>query len=185
MTGFRRSWLVARRELRERGRSRAFIASVVIMIVVVVGAVALPTLIDTTGGTKDIGLTGSTPAALTAAITAQGEAVGTKTRIHNYDDLAGAEQAVRDGKVDVLVVDANRLEWQRRADEQLKAVVTGAIQIVAVQDRAAAAGMSENDLHESLRLETKKMTLSEIDTAFMETNGRISFILKSEKEKSA
>jgi len=44
-------------------------------------------------------------------------------------------------------------------------------------------GMSENDLHESLRLETKKLTLAEIDTAFMETNGRISFILK-EKDKS-
>jgi uncharacterized membrane protein YcaP (DUF421 family) len=41
-------------------------------------------------------------------------------------------------------------------------------------------GMSENDLHESLRLETKKLTLAEIDTAFMETNGRISFILKEE-----
>ncbi len=44
-------------------------------------------------------------------------------------------------------------------------------------------GMSENDLHESLRLETKKLTLAEIDTAFMETNGRISFILK-EKDKA-
>jgi uncharacterized membrane protein YcaP (DUF421 family) len=42
-------------------------------------------------------------------------------------------------------------------------------------------GMSENDLHESLRLETNKLTLSEVDTAFMETNGRISFILKEKQ----
>ena len=150
MSGFRRSWLVARRELRERGRSRAFIASVVIMIVVVVGAVALPTLIDTTGGTKDVGLTGSTPAALTAAITTQGEAVGTRTRVHNYDDLAEAEQAVRDGKVDVLVVDANRLEWQRRADEQLKAILTTAIQISALQQRADTAGITDAQLADLL-----------------------------------
>lgn len=46
------------------------------------------------------------------------------------------------------------------------------------------SGMSENDLHESLRLETKKLTLAEIDTAFMETNGRISFILKEKDEMS-
>jgi uncharacterized membrane protein YcaP (DUF421 family) len=39
------------------------------------------------------------------------------------------------------------------------------------------------DLHESLRLETNKLTLSQIDTAFMETNGRISFILKKEKDQ--
>ena len=52
-----------------------------------------------------------------------------------------------------------------------------------IDNNLEKTGMSENDLHESLRLETKKLTLSEIDTAFMETNGRISFILK-EKEKS-
>lgn len=46
-------------------------------------------------------------------------------------------------------------------------------------------GMSENDLHESLRLETKKLSLKEIDTAFMETNGRISFILKDEEKSFA
>jgi ABC-2 type transport system permease protein len=146
MTGVRQSWLVAKRELRERSRSRAFIASVVIMILAAVGSIALPSLLDTSGGTKDIGLTGSTPATLATAIEAQATSVGTKTRMHVYDTLAAAEQAVRDEKVDVLVVDGRRLEWQRRADEQLKAVVTGAIQIVAVQDRAAAAGVSTDEL---------------------------------------
>ena len=123
----RQGWLVARRELRERSRSHAFLASVVIMILAVVAAVALPTLIDAGGGTKHVGLTGTTPANLADAITAQGDAVGTKTNIHHYDTLAAAEQAVRDGKIDVLVVDTSRLEWQRRADEQLRAVVTAAI----------------------------------------------------------
>jgi uncharacterized membrane protein YcaP (DUF421 family) len=41
--------------------------------------------------------------------------------------------------------------------------------------------LSEADLMESLRLETKKTSLEDIETAFMETNGRISFI---EKKKS-
>ena len=51
-----------------------------------------------------------------------------------------------------------------------------------ISDALEKTGMSENDLHESLRLETKKLTLSEIDTAFLETNGRISFILKRVEE---
>ena len=50
------------------------------------------------------------------------------------------------GDLDVLVVDAQQLEWQRQADEQLKAVVTGAIQLVAVRERAAAAGISRGAL---------------------------------------
>lgn len=150
MNGVRQGWLVAKRELRERSRSRAFLASLVIMVVVVIAAIALPTLIDGSGGSKDVGLTGTTPANLADAIAAQGHAVGTDTNVRHYDMLAGAEQAVRDGSIDVLVVDASRVEWQGRADEQLKAIVTAAIQISAVQDRADAAGMSASDLDELL-----------------------------------
>ena len=40
------------------------------------------------------------------------------------------------------------------------------------------ASLSETDLYESLRLETKQDKLDSIETAFIETNGRISFILK-------
>jgi ABC-2 type transport system permease protein len=116
------------------------------MIVAVVGSIALPSLIDTGDGTKDIGFSGTTPGALPAAIQAQGDAVATKTRVHLYTTRAEGEQSVRDGKSDLLVVDGYQLEWQRRADEQLKAVVTAAIQIVAVQDRANAAGISANQL---------------------------------------
>jgi uncharacterized membrane protein YcaP (DUF421 family) len=54
-----------------------------------------------------------------------------------------------------------------------------------IDNNLQKTGMSENDLHESLRLETNKVTLADIDTAFMETNGRISFILKEKQEKSA
>jgi ABC-2 type transport system permease protein len=42
----------------------------------------------------------------------------------------------------VLVVGGNRLEWPRTVDQKLQAVVTSAIQLVAVRDRAAAAGIS-------------------------------------------
>ena len=146
MSGMRQIWLVAAREIRERGRSRAFLISFVLMLVAVVGAVTLPVLLDTGAGTKQVGLTGSVPAELAAATQVQGEDVGTTIRIHRFDTLAAGEQAVRDGAVDVLVVDGRTLEWQQRADEQLKAVVTGAIQFVAVRERAAAAGMSPDEL---------------------------------------
>ena len=88
MNGARQAWLVAVREMRERSRSRAFLASVVIMIVVVAGVIVLPSLLDTGGGTKDVGLTGSVPNELPAAIQSQGDAVGTKARTHRYDTLA-------------------------------------------------------------------------------------------------
>jgi ABC-2 type transport system permease protein len=146
MNGARQTWLVAAREIRERGRSRAFLASLLLMLVAVAGAIALPALLDAGPGTKDVGLTGPTPTGLTDALHAQGDAVDTTIRIRNYDALADGEAAVRDGDVDVLVVDARQLEWRKRVDEQLQAIVTGAIQLVAVRDRAEAAGMDADEL---------------------------------------
>ena len=145
MNGARQTWLVAARELRERGRSRAFIASLVIMIVAVIGAIALPPCRHRWGheGRRSHR---HCPVGVAEAIQAQSSAVGINSRIHLYDTLAAGEQAVREDDIDVLVVDAQQLEWQRLADEQLKAIVTGAIQIVAVQDRATAAGIAPEDL---------------------------------------
>ncbi len=142
MTGLQQGWLVAVREMRERSRSRAFRASVVVMLVVVAGLIIVPALLKPSGGTRHIGLTGSTPNELPRSIQDQGEAVGITTRLHRYSSLAAGEEAVRKGRVDVLVVDGQRLEWRRQADEQLRAVVTGAVQLVAVRERAAASGIS-------------------------------------------
>lgn len=41
------------------------------------------------------------------------------------------------------------------------------------------SSLTRSDLMESLRLETKKESLEYVDRAYMETNGRISFIMKA------
>ena len=146
MNGVRQIWLVAVREMRERGRSRAFRISLAIMILVVIGMIIVPALIDTSGGSKDVGLAGTVPGDLSQTIVDQGTAVGTTTRVQHFDTLAAGEDAVRNGDIDVLVVDAQRLEWRRREAPQLRAIVTGAIQLVAVRERAAAAGISPDEL---------------------------------------
>jgi ABC-2 type transport system permease protein len=141
MNGVRQGWLVARRELQERARSRAFLASVALMVVTVAAMLIIPAVLQPGGGTRDIGLTGRAPAGLVATIAGQAHVAGLTVRIHRYAHLAAGEQAVRQGHLDVLVSAAQRLEWQGRADQQLKAVVTGAIQLAVVRERAAAAGV--------------------------------------------
>ncbi len=142
----RQTWLVALRELRERSRSRAFRISLVLMIVVVVGAIAVPALLETSARTKDVGLTGTVPSDLPDAVQSQADAVGTKARIHQYATVREGEDAVRGGDVDVLVVDGRGWSGTADADEQLKAIVAGAIQLVAVTERAAAAGITPDEL---------------------------------------
>ena len=145
MTGVRQAWLVARREMRERSRSRAFQASVLFLIVGVAAMLILPAMLKPSS-TRDIGITGPAPTALAATIAQQAQAADITARIHLYASLAAGEQAVRQGQVDVLVADARRLEWNGKPDEQLKSMVTGAIQLATVQERAAAAGISPGSL---------------------------------------
>jgi ABC-2 type transport system permease protein len=144
--GVQQAWLVARRELRERLRSKGFAAGTAIMLVVVVAAIAIPALVDTDKVTRDVGFTGTMAAALPAAVTEHGEAVDVTVRVHRYDDLASGEQAVRDDDIDALVVDSRLLEWRDDADERLRSVLTGAIQLAAVQERADAAGITPAQL---------------------------------------
>jgi uncharacterized membrane protein YcaP (DUF421 family) len=46
-------------------------------------------------------------------------------------------------------------------------------------DNMKKSAISEKDLMESLKLETKKTSLDGIDTVWLETNGRISFVEKT------
>ncbi len=146
MSSLRQVWLVAAREMRERSRSRAFRASVVVMILIVVGVIVAPSLLSSGSAPRNIGLAGSVPTDLASTIQVQSKASGMTVRVHSYSSIAAGEEATRRSRVDVLVVDARKLEWRGQTDEKLRGVVASAIQLVAVRARATSAGISEQDL---------------------------------------
>ena len=147
MNGMRQGWLVARREIRERSRSKVFRAGTVITLALVIVAIVVSAKIHPGNVTRDVGFTGTTPATLPGAVIDQGKAVDVTVRTHYYGGVAAGEQAVRARTVAVLVVGAHRLTWRGQPDEQLRAIVIGAIQAVTVQLRAAAAGIDPGQLH--------------------------------------
>ena len=144
--GLRQGWLVARREVRERSRSRGFYVGLAVMLLVVVAAIVAPAALEDGVVSRDVGLVGAIPEELPRVVAEQGDAADVTVRVHRYGDVAVGQEAVRDDAVDVLVVDARRLEWRGEPDEQLRAVVTGAVQVVAVQQRADAVGLDAEDV---------------------------------------
>ena len=146
MNGVRQTWLVSRRELRERIRSRSFWAGTVIMLLVVVAAIVVPAMVEPGKVNRDVGFAGDIPVELPRLVAEQARTVDVTVRVHRYPEEGAGEEAVRDGDVDVLVVDARVLKWRDRPDERLRAVVTGSIQLVAVQERAVAAGINPEQL---------------------------------------
>ena len=150
MTPMSQGWLVARREMRERARSRGFRLGTLLMVLIAVAMVVLPGLLDTSDNSRSVGITGATPQALVQTLSSAGGADGTAVEVHRFDSLTAGEEALRDEKIDVLVVRARRLEWRGPADAQLQAVVTGAIQVTTVQQRAAVAGVSPDTVADLL-----------------------------------
>ena len=148
MTSLQQIRLVAGRELRERSRSRAFLASIVIMIVLVVATIAGPAILDSGEDIKRVGLAGEFSADLPATIKAQGDAADVETEIRRYESIETGRDAVRDGAIHVLVINGSRLEWQRRIDDQVRAITGSAIQSLAIRERASAAGIDPATLDE-------------------------------------
>ena len=143
--GWRRIWIVALREIRERGGSRAYRISTVAGILLVVALVLIPSL-SNHSKTYRIGLTGVVASGTVNALEAQTKAVGHDLRVTRYATLGEGERAVRDKKIDVLLVDGTRLEWRTRSDSALTAVVAVAIQTVHIRAQATRLGITPDQL---------------------------------------
>ncbi|SDQ09324.1 ABC transporter permease [Leucobacter chromiiresistens] len=101
ITGVQGAWLVAEREITTRLRSKAFLISTGILLLVVLGGVVISGLISQSGG-----LGSPTQVATVAgASSAQGDALESAGfDVTEAGDRAEAEQLVRDGDVEAAVV---------------------------------------------------------------------------------
>ena len=103
MPRWRSIWLVARREILERGRSRGFILSVLFTTLIVVGSFVVPALLFGDEHATKVGLVEPAPAALPDAITSAAARFDQKVEITTFPDATAADAALEDGKVDVVV----------------------------------------------------------------------------------
>ena len=145
----RRIWVVALREIRERGASRAYRLSTAAGVVLVVALLLVPSLLDASK-TYRVGLAGTVPTGLVSALEAQVDAVDHEVKVVHYSSPAEGERAVRDKKVDVLLVDGSRLEWRTRSDSTLTAAVAGAVQAAHVRAEASRLGIGTDTLAQLL-----------------------------------
>jgi uncharacterized membrane protein YcaP (DUF421 family) len=83
----------------------------------------------------------------------------------------------------LMVLVHRLLAWSAVKNKGVEGLVKGKSAILYTNGKIITrnlikTSMSIADLMESLRLETQRESLEEVETAIMETNGRISFILK-------
>jgi ABC-2 type transport system permease protein len=104
MSRARAVWLVARRELLERGRSRAFALSLAVSVGLIIASVIVPTLIGGGPGTQRLGIVGSPPAGVVESLARSGEQAGQRLAAEPVADVATAHARLRDGSLDAVIV---------------------------------------------------------------------------------
>ncbi len=101
---FRLTAIVAQREIRQRGRSRAFAVSTIVLLLVVAAGVAIPAIVAKNAKPQRVGLVGTPVAAMTGVVREAGRLTDTAVTVVREPSLAAAETALRGGQLDVALV---------------------------------------------------------------------------------
>jgi ABC-2 type transport system permease protein len=101
---WRSVWLVARREVVERGRSRAFILSLGLTVAIILAGVFLPSLIGGATGTNRLGIVGTPPETFATKLALISAASNIKVRTEPVVNEPAGEARLRDGSLDGLLV---------------------------------------------------------------------------------
>lgn len=130
MSGRRAIFLVAAREMRERLRSRAFLASTLILLLLVGGSTALSGALSKQT-TYRVAITAPPPAGLAAALERAAKPLDAKVRLRVLERPHAARAALRAEDIDaVLVLGADRLVFRADVDTQLAAIADSAVRAV-------------------------------------------------------
>ncbi|GLW07655.1 ABC transporter permease [Microtetraspora sp. NBRC 13810] len=140
-------WLVARREIAIRARTRSFVVGLLVTAVMVAGVSFLPRLF---GGPDSftVGLVGS--AALEPAVKTLAQDVTVTFR--RFPDEAAARAAVTEGDVDAAVVDNRSLLADGEVQQSLGALLKSGHQVVQTEERLRAAGLDPAKVAEATRV---------------------------------
>jgi ABC-2 type transport system permease protein len=104
MSRWRATWLVARREILERGRSRAFLVSMGIAVAFILAGIIIPGLIGGGPGESKLGIVGTPPPGLTESLEATASEAALTVTVAPVSDLATGEELLRAGGLDAVLV---------------------------------------------------------------------------------
>jgi ABC-2 type transport system permease protein len=162
-------WLVALRELRERVRSKAFLASTIFTLLLVLGAIAVVVLVDDEGPeTYTIGVVGDLPGvfddSLDVAATLSDVVVDTIPQASRES----AEAALEDGRIDAALLDVETVLLDGPGG-RLETVLTLALQQTQFLERLREAGIGTDQALELLvpgsRIQVENLATDEQDEA--------------------
>ena len=148
MSRWRSVWLVAKREIIERGRSRGFVLSVAFTTVLVVGSFVVPALLFGDEDATKIGVVQPEPPGLTLAITTTAGQLDREVEIVPFADEAAADAALADESVEgVAIVPTDlsapgEVRFDKEPDQFVTQLVTASVVALRTQAVLTEAGVA-------------------------------------------
>lgn len=142
-------WLVARREIVTRGRTKAFVIGLVVSAVLV-GALAFLPKLFSGPDTYTVALVGPQSQTLEPVLT--GTSKDVTITVREFPDEAAARGAVGAGDVDAAVVDGHRVLADGEVDRELGLLLENAHQATQTQSRLAAAGLDAAKVAQAMQV---------------------------------
>ena len=152
MPRWRSIWLVARREILERGRSRGYILSVLFTTAIVVASLVVPAILRGNDQTTTIGVVQPAPAGLDVAIESVAKRSDQTVEISTFESAAVADAALADGTVDVVVdmpadlSGPGEVHFNKGTDQAIAQLLSAATIGLRVQAVLAPSDVNQADL---------------------------------------
>ena len=152
MSRLRSVWLVAKREIIERGRSRGFLFSVLFTTALVVGSIVVPPLLFGNDDPTPVGLVEPVPGGLDTALLATAAQVDAELELRSYPDVAAADAALAAEEVDAVVLvpadlsSSGEVRFAEDADDGLVSLISLSVSAVRAQAVLTEAGVDPADL---------------------------------------
>jgi ABC-2 type transport system permease protein len=146
MSRWRSIWLVARREIVERGRSRAFLISLALTVVFILAGIFLPTILGGPERADRLGVAGTPPAGFPEAVSVAGAAADLELVVETVTDEAAGEARLREETLDAVLVipaDGSAPSYlvRERDNELLGQVVAASLSATRVQALLQESGV--------------------------------------------
>lgn len=149
MSRWRSIWLVARREVLERGRSRGFILSVLFTTALVIGSFLVPALLFGEDEATRIGIVQPAPNGLDTGIRTVAAQYDSEVAFSSFPDDEAADLALEAEQIDVVVSvpadlsDAGEVRFAEETDPTISQGIAAAVVALRVQDVIGASNVDQ------------------------------------------
>ena len=173
----RGTWrLVAQRDFWYRLRDKGFLISTGITLTILTGLILLKAYGGGGTPTFDLGLMGTGSARLGPLVVQAAESQGAKVRTEQVADRAAAEAGLKDGSLDAVLVDGQRLLADRRAPGELQSAVQTALVADGIRTTLAASDVPADEIDRILNPAPVRVDTLEPQDPNRDTNSTVAFI---------